>query len=176
MSLNPFTKQFTQVQSALKAIGFDTEALKEDPEALATFIEDQKATAVQAATAATAKQLSEAADEVSAAMAEKSAAADLSLQLAAKATAYEKGFSAAGVKIDPESLAALTHESSEEDVAAAAATISEQVKARISVHSAELLAASGHAPRVPETPTPDTSTTVPSENLTGHARTAATFK
>lgn len=175
--MNFFSKQLTQYQEAFKAIGFDPKALDEDPEALATFIEDAKATAVQEATEEAMNEIATAAELTATAVKEKKAAAERMQKLAAVTSSYEAGFAAAGLKLESELIDGLTHESTEDDVKAAAAEVTEKVAAKISIQAAEQLAASGHTKPVAEVPSTDPSKAKPTPtNLTGLARTVAALK
>lgn len=174
--MNFFSKQLATLQNALAGIGFDHKSLEEDPAALATFIEDQKASAVQEATAASATALEEAAAAVTAAEKEQASASAQSALFASKLSAYEDGIKAAGIKVDAELFSKLTHESDEAAVAAAAEEIESAVKARISVHAAEVLAANGHTVKVAEVPAANPASPKQPTNLHGIARIAAALK
>lgn len=176
--MNIFSTQLGRIETAFKAIGFEFKKLSsgEDPQALEAFIESQKASAVEAATADSAEQLTQAAQEVEAATKAKDAASKLSLASAAKISALEAALEEAGIKISGEAYAQLSHESTEEDVSAVAAGIGQAVTKKISTHAAEQLAANGHTVPAVEVPAADPAKPAAQQTLTGLARTAAALK
>lgn len=164
----------TALLASFETIGFNSEALLENPDALAEFMAAQKATGgddlkarietlegENATLSETAASASTTIDKLTADLDTKTSEATLFTD---RCSVYAKGVTASGVKLEAKDGGA---EHTSEDISAA-------IKTRVDTRAAEQLAALGH-PGLLLQETPD-SDEDPLAGLTGSARTAAALK